>query len=83
MAWSWIDRLTSPWGRYAATDAAMRRWGLDHLCRVGRAYNSLPRFMMMHALQSPACRDLAQTFTAWISYPASPDAPRLRRMVLS
>lgn len=33
------DRLIAPWGRYAATDTAIRRWGMETLCRIGRAYN--------------------------------------------
>jgi hypothetical protein len=34
-----IDKMVAPLGKYAATDQAMRRWGLDNLMKVGRAYN--------------------------------------------
>ena len=39
-----LDKLVAPLGRYAATDQAMRRWGLDNLMKWGRAYNRVRHF---------------------------------------
>jgi hypothetical protein len=36
-----LDRCVSGFGRYAATDEAIKRWGLNRLMTVGKAYNTL------------------------------------------
>jgi hypothetical protein len=34
-----LDKSVAGFGRYAATDEAMKRWGLTRLMKVGKAYN--------------------------------------------